>query len=69
MRELVSQRMQASATKLKRLHLAETVDVLIARAQEGQVGDREFLDLVLGEELGVREGRRFQQALKLAGLP
>jgi IstB-like ATP binding protein len=63
MSELVTQRIQASATKLKLLHLVETVDVLIARAQEGQVGYREFLDLVLGEELGVREGRRFKQAL------
>ena len=49
MSELVTQRIQASATKLKLLHLAETVDVLITRAQEGQVGYREFLDLVLGE--------------------
>jgi DNA replication protein DnaC len=69
MSELVTQRIQASATKLKLLHLAETVDTLIARAQEDQVGYREFLDLVLEEELGVREGRRFKQALKLAGLP
>jgi DNA replication protein DnaC len=33
------------------------------------VGEREFLDLVLEEELGVREGRRFKHALKRAGLP
>jgi DNA replication protein DnaC len=69
MSELLTQRIQASATKLKLLHLAETVDTLVARAQEGQVGYREFLDLVLEEELGIREGRRFKQALKLAGLP
>ena len=49
MSELVTQRIQAAATKLKLLQRAETVDVLIARTQEGQVGDREFLDLVLGE--------------------
>jgi DNA replication protein DnaC len=69
MSELLTQRMQASATKLTLLHLAETVDTLVARAQEGQVGYREFLDLVLEEELGIREGRRFKQALKRAGLP
>jgi DNA replication protein DnaC len=69
MSELLTQRIQVAATKLKRLHLAETVDTLITRAQEGQVGYREFLDFVLEEELGVREGRRFKQALKLAGLP
>jgi len=45
------------------------VDTLVARAQEGQVGYREFLDLVLEEEVGIREGRRFTQVLKLAGLP
>jgi DNA replication protein DnaC len=69
MSELLTQRIQVSATKLKLLHLAEAVDTLISRAQEGQVGYREFLDLVLEEELGIREGRRFKQALKLAGLP
>src|SRR5262245_52303403 len=68
MSELLTQRIQASASKLKRLHLSETVDTLVARAQEGQAGYREFLDLVLEEELGIREGRRFKQALKLAGM-
>jgi DNA replication protein DnaC len=69
MRELLTQRLQTSATKRQRLHLAETVATLITRAQEGQVGYRECLDRVLEEELGVREGRRFKQALQLAGLP
>jgi DNA replication protein DnaC len=69
MSALLTQRIQVAATKLTRLHLAEMVDTLITRAQEGQVGYREFLDLVLEEELGVREGRRFKQALKLTGLP
>ncbi len=32
-------------------------------------GDLEFLDLVLEEETGAREGRRFRNALKLSGLP
>lgn len=69
MRERLTQRIQTSATKLKLLHLADAVDTLVARAQEGQLGYRECLDLVLEEEVGVREGRRFKQALKLAGLP
>ncbi len=33
------------------------------------MGYRELLDLALEEELGVREGRRFRNALKLSGLP
>jgi hypothetical protein len=33
------------------------------------MGYLEFLDLLLEEEVGVREGRRFRNALKLSGLP
>ncbi len=33
------------------------------------MGYLEFLDLVLEEETGIREGRRFRNALKLSGLP
>ena len=33
------------------------------------MGYREFIDLLLEEELGIREGRRFRTALKLSGLP
>ena len=33
------------------------------------MGYLEFVDLVLEEEVGVREGRRFRNALKLSGLP
>jgi hypothetical protein len=69
MSELLTQRIQTSATNIQLLHLAETVDPRITRAQEGQVEYRECLDLVLEEELGVRAGRRFTQALTLAGLP
>jgi hypothetical protein len=38
MSELLTQRIQTAATKLKRLHLAEAIDTLVARAQEGQLG-------------------------------
>ena len=33
------------------------------------MGYLEFVDLLLEEELGLREGRRFRNALKLSGLP
>ena len=69
MSELLTQRMQPSATKLQLLRLADAVDTLVARAQESQVRVLEFLHLVLEEEVRVRAGRRFKQALKLAGLP
>ena len=42
---------------------------LAARAEAAQLGYLDFLDQVLEEEVGVREGRRFRNALKLSGLP
>src|SRR5581483_2610180 len=42
---------------------------LVARAEEAKMGYLEFLDVVLEEEVGIREGRRFRNALKLSGLP
>jgi DNA replication protein DnaC len=69
MSELVSERIRDHAERLRLTHLAESAEALIARAEEGQMGYREFLDLALEEELGVREGRRFVNALKLSGLP
>jgi DNA replication protein DnaC len=69
MSELLSERIRSHAERLKLAHLAESAEQLIGRAEEGQLGYREFLDLALEEELGVREGRRFRNALKLSGLP
>jgi len=69
MSELLSERIREHAERLRLTHLAETAEQLIARAEGAQMGYREFLDLALEEELGVREGRRFRNALKLSGLP
>jgi DNA replication protein DnaC len=69
MRARRSPRLQASATHLKRWPLAAPGDALLTRAQEGQGGAREVLALVLAEEQGVREGRRFTQVLTGAGRP
>jgi DNA replication protein DnaC len=33
------------------------------------MGYLDFVDLLLEEEVGLREGRRFRNALKLSGLP
>src|SRR3954447_10290428 len=46
-------------------HAAGTLD----RAEADTMGYRDFVDLLLGEELGLREGRRLRTALKLSGLP
>ena len=69
MSELVGERIRDHAERLRLMHLAENAEALIARAEESSLGYRELLDLVLEEELGVREGRRFTNALKLSGLP
>ena len=51
------------------LATVEQTDALIERAQEASLGYREFLDLILEEEYGVVEGRRYALRLKLSGLP
>ena len=56
----------------ERLHLANLTgnfDALLTLAEQATMGYLDFLDLLLEEEVGVREGRRFHNALKLSGLP
>lgn len=43
--------------------------MLLARAEADQLGYLQLLDLLLEEEVGLREGRRFGNALNLSGLP
>lgn len=69
MSELVTARIRAHAAKLGLPHLAEHAEVLLARAEAEQMGYLELLDLVLEEEVAVRDSRRFANALKLSGLP
>ena len=69
MSELVATRVREHAERLHLPHLGEDLDQLVARAEAQTMGYLEFLDLVLEEEVGVREGRRFANALKLSGLP
>jgi DNA replication protein DnaC len=66
---LTAERIAAHATRLGLTHLADTISELVARAEAGQMGYLDFVDLLLEEELGLREGRRFRNALKLSGLP
>jgi DNA replication protein DnaC len=69
MSELITARIRAHALKLGLSHLAESVEVLLARAEADQLGYLQLLDLLLEEEVGLREGRRFRNALNLSGLP
>ena len=69
MSELVTTRIREHATKLGLPHLADTIEVLLARAEADQMGYLGLLDLLLEDEVGARENRRFRNALNLSGLP
>ncbi|ARF59804.1 IS21-like element helper ATPase IstB [Streptomyces gilvosporeus] len=69
MSELVSTRIRTTAGKLGLPHLAETINEYTRRADEGKMGYLDFLDLVLSEELAVRDDRRFRSGLRTSKLP
>jgi len=69
MSTLTTTRIREHALKLGMTHLTDTISELVARAEADKMGYLDFVDLLLGEELGIREGRRFRNALKLSGLP
>jgi DNA replication protein DnaC len=67
--QLVTARIRSTAAKLGLPHLAEGLNQYVERAEEGKLGYLDFLDLVLAEELAVRDDRRFRQGLRLSKLP
>ncbi|GAA0699851.1 hypothetical protein GCM10010193_63220 [Kitasatospora atroaurantiaca] len=69
MSQLTGNRIRTTAAKLGLPHLAESLNQYATRAEEGKLGYLDFLDLVLAEELAVRDERRFRQGLRLSKLP
>ncbi len=69
MAEMLNERIRRNAGELRLHGIAESPDALVDRAEAEELGYREFLDLVLESEVGVLEGRRYAQRLKMAGLP
>ncbi|WFB88433.1 MULTISPECIES: IS21-like element helper ATPase IstB [Streptomyces] len=69
MSELTSTRIRTTAAKLGLPHLAEALNQYVQRADEAKMGYRDLLDLVLSEELAVRDDRRFRNGLRLSKLP
>lgn len=67
MSSLVTHRIREHATKLGLTHLTDTLTQLVQRADAEQMGYLDFVDLLLEEELGLREGRRFRNALNTSG--
>ncbi|MDP9850301.1 IS21-like element helper ATPase IstB [Streptosporangium lutulentum] len=69
MSELVTTRIRATATKLGLPHLADALSAHLSRADAAQMGYLDFLDLLLEEELAVREERRLRHALRISKMP
>ena len=69
MSTLTADRIRSHATRLGLTHLTDILTELVERAETGQMGYLDFVDLLLEEEVGLREGRPFRNALKLSGLP
>ena len=69
MSELVTARIRATAGKLGLPHLADALAGHVERADAGQMGYLDFLDLILEEELAVREERRLHHALRASKMP
>jgi DNA replication protein DnaC len=67
--ELVTSRIQAAAAKLGLPHLAGSLHDFAQRADAAALGYLDFLDLVLQEELAVRDERRFRAGLNQSKLP
>jgi DNA replication protein DnaC len=66
---LVTARIRATAAKLGLPHLAANLSDHLGRADDGQLGYLDFLDLVLEEEHAVREERRIRHALRISKMP
>lgn len=69
METLTQQRVLENLERLKMSRVREELDQLASMAEERSLSYREFLDLVLEEEVAARDQRRMQTSLKLAGLP
>ncbi len=69
MSELTSTRIRTTTAKLGLPHLAEALNQYVRRADEPKRGYLDLLDLVLSEELAVRDDRRFRNGLRLSKLP
>jgi DNA replication protein DnaC len=66
---LTTDRIRNHASKLGLTHLTEVITQLVERAETTQMGYLDFVDLLLEEEVGLREERRFRNALQVSGLP
>lgn len=69
MGQLTYERLQDNLKRLKLTQASEILDTVVQHAEENKTSYLAFLDHLLEEEVGAKEKRRIQTAMKTAGLP
>lgn len=69
MEQLINERLLDNLSRLHLNRAAEVLDEVVAQAESSASSYLGFLDHLLEEEVGAKEKRRLQTAMKTAGLP
>jgi DNA replication protein DnaC len=69
MDQLITDRLRDNLHRLKLLRASEVLETIARQAESDQRSYLAFLDQLLEEEVAAKEKRRFQTAMKTAGLP
>jgi len=69
MEQLITDRLRDNLNRLKLGQVAEVLDSVTQQAEKEKMSYLAFLDHLLEEEVGAKEKRRIETAMKTAGLP
>jgi DNA replication protein DnaC len=69
MEQLITERLRDNLGRLKLTRAAEVLDTIADKAEQEKASYLTFLDHLLEEEVAAKEKRRFETAMKTAGLP
>lgn len=69
MEQLIAERLRENLARLKLTQAADVLEEILQQAQDNKISYLAFLDHLLEEEVGAKERRRVQTAMKTAGLP
>ena len=69
MEQLITDRLRDNLTRLNLNRASEVLQTIAEQAEADKRSYLSFLDQLLEEEVAVKEKRRFQTAMKTAGLP
>jgi DNA replication protein DnaC len=67
--ELVHARVVEHLTRLRLSHVAEKLDALLSEAAKQEANYLDFLDRVLGEEVGSKRQKRIAMGISIARFP